>query len=397
MSYGATDRGSWRRVDWKYDAWGRRVRQTSYVLSNGVWQVVEDLKLVSDPLLFGRHIAELNATNNALVRAYVWGLDLSETLDGAGGVGGLLWIRVAGGPAASTHFVTYDGNGNVWNLVSASTGTETARYEYGPFGEALRLSGPAAHQNPFRFSTKRTEDFTGLVLYEYRPYSPTSGRWLSRDPIEEGGGACLHAFAANCASSNIDLYGWEIFEVVVWTYIETPTVEAPWLLKKRLFRGDNHGPGGGSYRTIHRIVIETCGPSKGLIPGSEWKDTGITEELNPTTHAVIATGKASGSTLKASVTTTASQVIVNMEGDESNPLVEGSPGITYWITITFDTKAGVARYTGKHDEFPAYEFYIGPTLVKYCSHVAAGTTVWALFPPANERINGSMPIMKCCP
>ena len=37
MSYGATDRGSWRRVDWKYDAWGRRVRQTSYVLSNGVW------------------------------------------------------------------------------------------------------------------------------------------------------------------------------------------------------------------------------------------------------------------------------------------------------------------------------------------------------------------------
>jgi len=37
MSYGATDWGSWRRVDWKYDAWGRRVRQTSYVLSNGVW------------------------------------------------------------------------------------------------------------------------------------------------------------------------------------------------------------------------------------------------------------------------------------------------------------------------------------------------------------------------
>jgi hypothetical protein len=129
-------------VDWAYDALGRRIRQTSYVLSNGVWVVTEDLKFVSDPVWFGRHIAELNATNHALVRSYVWGLDLSETLDGAGGVGGLLWVRLASGPASGTHFVTYDGNGNVWQLVSATTGTETARYEYGPFGEPLRATGP---------------------------------------------------------------------------------------------------------------------------------------------------------------------------------------------------------------------------------------------------------------
>ena len=198
---------SFRRVEWKYDAWGRRTRQTSYVLSNGMWQVVEDVKLVNDPVLFGRHIAELNATNNALVRGYIWGLDLSETLDGAGGVGGLLWVRAATGPAAGTHFVRYDGIGNVWNLVSGSTGTETARYEYGPFGEQLRLSGPAARFNPFRFSTKRTEDFTGLVLYEYRAYSPSLGRWLSRDPVEETASANLHAAVDNAAIATLDGYG----------------------------------------------------------------------------------------------------------------------------------------------------------------------------------------------
>jgi RHS repeat-associated protein len=158
-----------------------------YVWTNSTWQVVEDLKLVSDPVWFGRHIAELNGTNGALVRSYVWGLDLAESLDGAGGVGGLLWVRLSGGPAAGVHFVTYDGNGNVWNLVSASTGTETARYEYGPFGEPLRMTGAAAGLNPFRFSTKRTEDGTGLVLYEHRAYSPALGRWLSRDPINEPG------------------------------------------------------------------------------------------------------------------------------------------------------------------------------------------------------------------
>jgi len=174
---------SFRRVEWKYDALGRRVRQTSYALSNGMWQVVEDVKLVNDPVLFGRHVAELNATNNSLVRSYVWGLDLSGTLDGAGGVGGLLWLTINSGPSAGTHFVCYDGNGNVVALNSASTGTETARYEYAAFGEPIRVTGPAARQNPFRFSTKRTDDTTDLVLYEYRAYNPTLGRWPNRDPI----------------------------------------------------------------------------------------------------------------------------------------------------------------------------------------------------------------------
>jgi RHS repeat-associated protein len=148
---------------------------------------------VSDPLLFGRHVVDLNATNNVPLRSYVWGLDLSETLEGAGGVGGLLWVTVhiASGAAAGTHFCAYDGNGNVVALVSASDGSSTARYEYGPFGEAIRVSGPAANQNPFRFSTKRTCNTTDLVLYEYRAYNPIFGRWLSRDPIEEVGFAFI--------------------------------------------------------------------------------------------------------------------------------------------------------------------------------------------------------------
>jgi RHS repeat-associated protein len=205
MSWGGVDR---RRVDWTYDALGRRVRQVRYVWTNGRWQVVEDLKLVSDPVLFGRHIAELNGTNGTLVRAYVWGLDLSESLDGASRVGGLSWVRLTGGPAAGVHFVTYDGNGNVWTLVSASAGTETARYEYGSFGEPLRLTGAAAGVNPFRFSTKRTEDGTGLVLYEYRAYSPALGRWLSRDPLEESGGANIYAALINARLRMLTWKAW---------------------------------------------------------------------------------------------------------------------------------------------------------------------------------------------
>jgi RHS repeat-associated protein len=211
MSWGNLDG---RRVDWTYDALGRRVRQVRYVWTNSTWQVVEDLKLVSDPGLFGRHIAELNGTNGAVVRSYVWGLDLSESLDGAGGVGGLLWVRLNTSPASGVHFVTYDGNGNVWTLVSASTGTETARYEYGPFGEPLRLTGAAAGSNPLRFSTKRTEDGTGLVLYEYSAYSPTLGRWLSRDPMVERGGLNLCGFVRNNPINVIEYLGLKCTEAI---------------------------------------------------------------------------------------------------------------------------------------------------------------------------------------
>ena len=206
---------SFRRVDWKYDAMGRRVRQTSYILSNGVWQVVEDVKFVSDPVFFGRHVAELNATNNSLVRSYVWGLDLSGTVDGAGGVGGLLWLTVHSGPAAGTHFAAYDGNGNVVGLIGATTGTETGRYEYGPFAESIRVSGPAARTNPFRFSTKRTDNTTDLVLYEYRLYSPSLGRWPNRDPIGEGGGRNLYGFVGNDPIRRFDRLGLDYYIKIV--------------------------------------------------------------------------------------------------------------------------------------------------------------------------------------
>ena len=66
--------------------------------------MVVDLKLISDPMLFGRHVVELNATNNNQVLSYVCGLDLSGTEQGAEGVGGLLWLTQHAGPNSSTHF-----------------------------------------------------------------------------------------------------------------------------------------------------------------------------------------------------------------------------------------------------------------------------------------------------
>jgi len=58
--------------------------------------------------------------NNTLLRSYVWGLDLSESMDGVGGVGGLLWVTLhfASGPGAGIHFCAY-----LWQWQAGSWGT----------------------------------------------------------------------------------------------------------------------------------------------------------------------------------------------------------------------------------------------------------------------------------
>jgi RHS repeat-associated protein len=62
----------------------------------------------------------------------------------------------------------------------------------------------AAALNPFRFSTKLTDPTTDLVLYEYRAYSASSGRCLSRDPVDTKGGLNIYALVANNPTEYVD-------------------------------------------------------------------------------------------------------------------------------------------------------------------------------------------------
>jgi RHS repeat-associated protein len=48
---------------------------------------------------------------------------------------------------------------------------------------------------------------TGVTDYGYRYYDPVSGRWPSRDPIEEQGGLNLYEFVGNNGVGNFDLLG----------------------------------------------------------------------------------------------------------------------------------------------------------------------------------------------
>ena len=133
---------------------------------------------------------------------YHWGKDMSGTFGGAGGVGGLLYVKVNG----DVYVPFCDGYGNVTEYRDSS-GAVVASYSYGAFGQTVSQSGPMAGSFAFRYSTKYWDEETGLYYYGRRFYSPELMRWMTRDPIEEEGGANLYAFCENNAVCRFDKNG----------------------------------------------------------------------------------------------------------------------------------------------------------------------------------------------
>ena len=151
-------------------------------------------------------LAILDQTNG-LVMSFMRGLDLSGTMQGAGGVGGLLAVNFK---TNGVHFVVNDGNGNVMALVSAADGTTTANFDYDPFGQIIRKTGSMASAMPIRFSTQFADDVTGDLKYLFRDYTPDRGGWKSRDPMQEAGGLNLYRFVNNNPVNAFDMLGlWE--------------------------------------------------------------------------------------------------------------------------------------------------------------------------------------------
>lgn len=67
-------------------------------------------------------------------------------------------------------FYTHDLLKNTTGLFDTQ-GECRALYEYGPYGNVLRMEGNMAKDNPFRFSSEYADDELGLVYYNYRYYN----------------------------------------------------------------------------------------------------------------------------------------------------------------------------------------------------------------------------------
>jgi RHS repeat-associated protein len=86
---------------------------------------------------------------------------------------------------------------------------------------------------------------SGLHLAPYRGYNPKLGRWLSRDPIEEGGGINLYGYVLNSPTSQTDRLGLVTF---IHGYLLLP----------------NAGPGGQVAGMYHMRPLDEHDPIGGF-------------------------------------------------------------------------------------------------------------------------------------
>ena len=103
-------------IYYSYDAQSRRISKqidsapvTSYVYDG--WNMIADY---------------FNLNSSFTIRnSYTWGMDLSGSMQGAGGVGGLLQVTDHETLTTDHYYPTYDGNGNVSEYLDGTGSTVT--------------------------------------------------------------------------------------------------------------------------------------------------------------------------------------------------------------------------------------------------------------------------------
>jgi RHS repeat-associated protein len=192
--------------------------------------------------------------SGAITNHYLWGLDLAGQRtgrfsssggptsvsaigaglaphraegSGAGGIGGLVAIRVDGDGAPRIYLPVADQVGSICSVINAATLATVAWFSYTPYG-TVQQSWYADTQvqtdlesASIRFQSKFQDLETdpnyagpctslsnaGLIYFGYRYYNPTTGKWLSRDPLGESGGPNLTQAFGGDPVNNVDPLG----------------------------------------------------------------------------------------------------------------------------------------------------------------------------------------------
>ncbi len=199
------------KSDFVYDGFMRRRVRKEFAWSGGAWTQTNEVRYVYDGRLVvqERHYTPNGSTLIPLTAVtYTRGNDLSGSIEGAGGIGGLLARSEPSTLNAqlSTAFYHADGNGNITALI-ASNGIVVARYNYDPYGNILAMNGPLAEVNLYRFSSKEWHERSGLVYYLCRYYESKLQRWINRDPLGEQGGLNLFGILKNSPVNGVDPFG----------------------------------------------------------------------------------------------------------------------------------------------------------------------------------------------
>jgi hypothetical protein len=153
--------GGWKS-EFTYDGLSRlRIRKDYYAYSTGYY-----LTNTTRYLYDGKRVIQERDANNNPTVAYTRGLDLSGSLEGAGGIGGLLARShgYSGGTWSTHNYYHADAMGNVTYVINSAQAM-VASYKYDPYGRTINFSGSLAAANLYRFSSKEFHANSGLYYY----------------------------------------------------------------------------------------------------------------------------------------------------------------------------------------------------------------------------------------
>jgi RHS repeat-associated protein len=169
--------GTGGTVSFKYDPFGRRIYKSS---SSGTSVFAYD----ADNL-----IEETNSSGAAVAR-YSQTQNIDEPL---------AMLR-----SGATSYYHADGLGSVTSLSSAA-GSIANTYTYDSFGKLTASTGSLV--NSFRYTARESDTETGLYYYRARYYDPSTGRFLSEDPVHFDGGNNFYLYDDNDAVNFTDPWG----------------------------------------------------------------------------------------------------------------------------------------------------------------------------------------------
>ncbi len=118
--------------------------------------------------------------------------------------------------SGATYRVITDYLGSVRLVVNTATGSIAQRIDYDEWGNVLTDTNPGFQ--PFGYGGGLYDRVTGLVHVGARNYDPSTGRWITKDPIRfNGGDANLYRFVGGGDPINfVDPSGLSDCQVAVW-------------------------------------------------------------------------------------------------------------------------------------------------------------------------------------
>lgn len=110
-------------------------------------------------------------------------------------------------PNHESTYAIKDHLGSVHKNIGINSQSVYAAFYYNPYGGFYRSSQAGTNLDEFRYAGMFYLPEAALYFTRYRAYDPSTGRWLSRDPIAEEGGINLYGYVGGNAVNLVDPTG----------------------------------------------------------------------------------------------------------------------------------------------------------------------------------------------